>query len=320
MINKDYLYSNTYHSTDSVCIEDNSVYFYKHSIEDRSFSVDALKKRFSGNTIFVGIENAQNCNDCILDSADNMEYHLRSSVQIKALLTKHQASVAYIDVSGLNIRACASIVKNILSLDPAYFKKIFIVYTEPEYYNVEEFKTRGVYFDLSEEIEGISPLPGFERIIPDEDKEVFLVPLLGFEGGRFAHILENIPPLGENIFPVVGLAGFRPEYPFVTYWGNHRPLINSCAWEHVMFATANSMIDAFTVLDKIVQKHPTGMFKIAPIGTKPHTLAAILFAICHPNNVELIYDNPIRKKKRTSGVGKIVISSILELVSDANAH
>ena len=39
--------------------------------------------------------------------------------------------------------------------------------------------------------------------------------------------------------------------------------------------------------------NPDKLIKIAPIGTKPHCIAAILFAIKYYKNVEVVYDNPI---------------------------
>jgi hypothetical protein len=70
------------------------------------------------------------------------------------------------------------------------------------------------------------------------------------------------------------------------------------------------------MLNKIVKNSPSGRIKIAPIGTKPHAIGAILFAIKYPLKVELIYDNPIRKKTRTDGVGKIIDCSVYKLLKD----
>jgi len=44
--------------------------------------------------------------------------------------------------------------------------------------------------------------------------------------------------------------------------------------------------------------------RIAPIGTKPHSLGAVLLKIAYPSRVDLIYDHPIRKKGRTKGKSK----------------
>jgi hypothetical protein len=47
------------------------------------------------------------------------------------------------------------------------------------------------------------------------------------------------------------------------------------------------------------------MLRIAPIGTKPHAIGSILFAINNPDIVELVYDHPVRKKQRTEGTARL---------------
>jgi hypothetical protein len=38
--------------------------------------------------------------------------------------------------------------------------------------------------------------------------------------------------------------------------------------------------------------------KMAPIGTRPHALAAFMYAIANSENAEIIYDHPIPSKDR----------------------
>ena len=67
---------------------------------------------------------------------------------------------------------------------------------------------------------------------------------MGFEGGRFMHILENIEYSNKIIIPIIGVPGFRPEYPNIAYWGNKKTLEETESWKNVLFAKANSIIDA----------------------------------------------------------------------------
>ena len=55
---------------------------------------------------------------------------------------------------------------------------------------------------------------------------------------------------------------------------------------------------------------------VAPIGTKPHAIGAILYAIKNPTKVELLYDNPKRSVQRTEGIGKILVCDISKLYSE----
>jgi hypothetical protein len=94
------------------------------------------------------------------------------------------------------------------------------VYVEPGDYRFSASPTDVTLFDLSEKIEGISPLPGFVTLSSRPGPEALFVPLLGFEGARLAFMLEAVQPKRENIVPIIGVPGFRPEYPFYTYLGN----------------------------------------------------------------------------------------------------
>jgi hypothetical protein len=264
------------------------------------------------NVIFVEIESTER--DIITDKKTGEKYFLRSSKSIKSLYETYPATTIYIDISGLNNRISASLLKNALEITNVAVR---VVYTEPEHYDIEKFKGEGVLCkDLSERIEGIEPLPGLANIIPD-DVDMKFVALLGFEGGRFTQMYETIQPPTDKIIPVIGVPGYRPEYPFVAYWGNRRPLISTESWQFVEYAAANSLVDVFFLLQKIKKKPPTSKIKLAPIGTKPHAIGAILFAIKYPTEVEIVFDNPIRKSKRTKGVGLIVESKVSELLHES---
>ena len=52
---------------------------------------------------------------------------------------------------------------------------------------------------------------------------------------------------------------------------------------------------------------------VAPIGTKPHAIGAIIYAVKHPNEVEILYDNPKRTLHRTIGVGRVSICDVTKL-------
>lgn len=312
MVNKDYLYSSSYKTISEFRPVDKSLYIYGHSTEDRSLLVNDLTADTSlSDVIFVEIEYPDK--DLIIDKKTGEQYFLRSSKSIKKLFETYSTTTVYIDVSGLNNRISASLLKNALEIDNL---SVRVVYTEPEHYDIEKFKEEGVLCkDLSERIEGIEPLPGLANIIPD-DVDMKFIALLGFEGGRFTQMYETVQPPTDKIIPVIGVPGYRPEYPFVAYWENRRPLISTESWQFVEYAAANSLVDIFFLLKKIKNKPPISKIKLAPIGTKPHAIGAILFAIKYPKDVEIVFDNPIRKSKRTKGVGLIVESKVSELLHE----
>jgi hypothetical protein len=120
----------------------------------------------------------------------------------------------------------------------------------------------------------------------------------------------------DHIYPIIGVPGFRAEYPFVTYWGNRLPLKSEDSWSNVKYAAANSIVDIYMILTKILHENLNAKIKLAPIGTKPHVIGAILFAIKHSRKVEIVYDNPKREKQRTEGVGLIVDCCVSKLLNE----
>lgn len=315
MINRDYQYTNIYSDIRDFKPLPGSVYIYGYSPEGRSHIADSLKTNCI-NVLFLEIESLEGEKDIIIDKNTGLKYFLRSSNSIQSLFDIYKSSVVYIDTSGLNNRISASLLNNAVKIDKQRGLSIKIIYAEPYTYKIKNFKSEGVFNDLSEKIDGIEPLPGFASIIPDSGDMKFIA-LLGFEGGRFTHLIENIQPPLDDIVPVIGVPGYRIEYPFVALWGNRQPLGDSKSWNNLKYVAANSLVDVFLLLTKIKNKsQPNTKIILAPIGTKPHAIGAILFAIKYPKQVEIVYDNPKRKKTRTDGVGLVIECSINSLLKD----
>lgn len=314
MINTDYKYTNIFTKADSFAIIPVSKYIYGYSPESRSHIVDTLKDK-NNDTEFVQIESISDEHDYIIINSDSEnKINLRDSVSIKNLFLSNERHLVYIDVSGLNNRISAALLINIFRLinDDGYNFDVRIIYMEPQYYKIKQFSNEGIFNDLSEKIKGIEPLPGFANIIPD-DLDFKFIALLGFEGGRFSYLIDNVQPAYDNIIPVIGVPGYRIEYPFVAYWGNRRPLKQTKSYENIKYAAANSLVDVFLLLTRIYKKSSKSKIKLAPIGTKPHAIGAMLFAIKYPNDVEIVYDNPIRKSNRTDGVGQLIECKVTQL-------
>ena len=238
-----------------------------------------------------------------ISGKEDEEIILRSSRQLSDFLKKVTVPNIYLDITGLAHHVWAPLVKA-ARIGGIPTK---IVYVEPGDYRSSSTPTEGAIFDLSEKISGLAPLPGFVALSREMDEDALFVPLLGFEGTRLAYMLENVQPQRNNIYPIIGTPGFRPQYPFFTYLGNKTQLLETRAWKNVRYARANCPFSVYGVLERLVMEYPRTQLKIAPIGTKPHALGAVLFYIDHPAIVELIYDHPIRKAKRTEGKSRVCI-------------
>ena len=316
MPNCDYIYTRIHSEPASFSPVSGSLYIYGYSPEVRSHLVDELLQGAgAAHLSFLKLQSL--AGSTVADASTGTTYELRHASALGDLIRSYQAKTVYIDASGLETRICAALLRSVAPLlQTQEVNMMRVVYAEPYTYKIREFCAEGIVHDLAERIDGISPLPGFASIVPSMVEDVCFVPLLGFEGGRFTHLLEHVQPDQKNIIPVVGVPGFRPEYPFVSYWGNRRPLCETSSWRNVRYAVANSIVDAFDELARIRASRPSQVFKVAPIGTKPHAIGAILFALKHPQDVELVYDNPKREKQRTEGVGRILDTDVSQLLRD----
>lgn len=238
-----------------------------------------------------------------VEVGSSLVINVRSAASVRTLFERGTQAAIYLDITGLPHHVWAPLLRAIRARpEPS-----FVVYVEPGDYRFSESPTATTLFDLSEKIEGISPLPGFATLANRVDEECLFVPLLGFEGARLAFMIENVQPKRANIRPVIGVPGFRPEYPFHAYTGNRLQLTETRAWQNVRFAPANCPFSLYHLLGALAEEPSATHLKVAMIGTKPHALGAVLYYLDHPSSTELLYDHPIRKDKRTEGISRVCV-------------
>jgi hypothetical protein len=237
------------------------------------------------------------------------QLQLRNAASLKEFWRQFNEQTLYLDITGLGHHVWAPLLR--AAVDTC--SDVRVVYVEPVHYSRSNAPTEGDIFDLSERIGGIAPLPGFASFGTALEERFHLVVLVGFEGTRLAYLLENVQPAGGEVTPVIGAPGFRSEYPFYAYHGNKAPLLDSRAWLRVRYVTANCPFSAFAALEALVAEVGRPV-KVAPIGTKPHSLGAVLYAIANPA-VELVYDHPSRTAKRTIGASRALIYRVSPLLA-----
>ncbi|CAE6816114.1 hypothetical protein R69776_05918 [Paraburkholderia nemoris] len=240
---------------------------------------------------------------------------LRSAVQLASVWNGlDDDATIYIDITGLTHAVWAGLLKSAIREK----KRVFAVYVEPDQYSRSAAPVEGQVYDLSTSIQGIMPLAGYAVLSPKNNVDFTFVPLLGFEGTRLRHVIEQVQPGYERITPVIGSPGFKPWYVFETYLGNRAALMETEAWQAVRYAPANCPFSCFYLLQEIAAGTNAGSLKIALVGTKPHALGAVLFALTSTTPTELVYDHPIRKAGRTNGTARLHVYHV-SAVFDANA-
>lgn len=237
-------------------------------------------------------------------SGTSARIRLRDQPCLAALLPCNAA--VYIDISSLPHHVWGPVLRAALGRNaPTY-----VVYAEPASYKPHPSPASPTLFDLSEELRGLAPIPGFAQLSgpPDEDRTLF-VPFLGFEGSRPRHLALGLDPM-PKVIPVIGVPGFRLEYPAFTVSCNRELLDEHAAHSEVRFARASCPFEAYAQLDELRRDYSGYYLYIAPVGTKPHALGALKFSLDHPAICEILYDHPVRKTGRTRGVGLVHVYDV----------
>ena len=279
-----------------------SLYISGESAEDRSRHVAVWDRRLRSVT-FAALKR-ESTSDVSFAVEDRVVHvRLRSRQDITKFLEYGSYSAIYLDITGLEHHVWAPLLRGMAAIK----SRSFCVYVEPGDYQFSSSPTELRIFDLSEEIGGIGPLPGFMSLRDIEDDKALFVPLLGFEGARLTFMTEHVLPKREQVWPVVGVPGFRPEYPFYSFLGNALPLRESGAWHSVRFASANCPFSLYYVLARLSEENPGHFLRVAPIGTKPHAVGAVLYYLTHEATMEILYDHPVRDAGSTVGVSRMCV-------------
>lgn len=294
---------------DALRCEPSAIYLHSHGSEERSH----LDPRWVRSREDVQFEQIVELPD------ENVELFGKqlSLRDQKGLVTALAGTPAiYIDITGMTYSTWAPILVASLKCDCV----TRVVYREPLDYTRHTHPTRGLIYDLSEKIAGIAPLPGLANLrLRPPDESVF-VPLLGFEGARLAHVLESSEPSIERVVPIIGTPGFRPEYAAQALLSGRITLQQHYHHSRIQFAKANCPFDLFHELVKIHDAFDRSFLRIAPVGTKPHGLGAVLFALGRQGSAEIVYDHPIRKRQRTSGRSQVCLYDVSEFAESDLFH
>jgi hypothetical protein len=298
------LFTAVYDAVDQFAPASGGTYLYAASEEERSQHVTGLQAR-AGGLRYVQLEQVGDFGARAERYAP--EIALRSQGSIGDFLAGLGAQTLYLDITGLNHNLWAPLVRMALQGGLA----LKVVYVEPRSYATSPSPREGEQYELSESKRGIGPLPLFTSLAVRPRDTIGLAALLGFEGARLKYFIEQVQPTKDHLFPIVGMPGFRPEYPIHAVEANGRTLSENGAVQAIRFARANCPFSCYYVLTDILAAHPDLHLKVAMVGTKPHALGAVLRTIVPPTPaIELVYDHVRRKAKRTSGADHCLVYDV----------
>jgi hypothetical protein len=179
--------------------------------------------------------------------------------------------------------------------------RFVFLYVEPKEYT-KPLNSSGADsrdFDLSAEIIGFKAIPGRAPFLDGVQKQrgVFLA---GFEGGRLERAFEALNIIASTSEVVFGVPAYTPGWEMNSF-SNIVPVIEDRHIDGgVFFCPADNPVAMIEFLRKEHESKPKdAVFFIAPLGTKPHGIGALLFAL-EQDDVGVIYDHPKPKAGRTA--------------------
>lgn len=193
---------------------------------------------------------------------------------------------------------------------------VTILYIEPQNYNYKKGLTLIVdeEFTLSENKSTFSTLPLFSinSIHNNKDKTVLLA-FLGFENSRLGQILKSDDGnIYRKLLAYIGVPAYQAGWENISL-NKHLDYFGLYKTELKLYPS-NNPYQIVKDLDKTYKFYPN--LVIASLGTKPATIASIIFLINNikgnkkDHQVGTIYDYPVKSSGRSQGIGSIFAYSL----------
>lgn len=293
--------------TEFTLSKDNSIYFYGQLLDNRSkISHDYFKENVKD--ICKVLYHEKEFSISITSTFDlKLEKNkIKNHTIGNDLIAKLHHTNIYLDATSLGFAEILLLLHNInIYLQKAEVK---IVYAEPlEYRLKKQDDTFNTEFDLTSKSNDFMKIPPYSLLIDSvSDKKAELIVFLGFENDRLGRIIEHDEKARYKKYtPILAVPAFVPGWENISLRRHYLELNN---FDNIQLAPANNPYEVNEVLINIQQNSKLENIIIAPIGTKPHSIGAIIFLINSKErgeNVGIVYDFPEKKENRTDGVGKI---------------
>lgn len=232
--------------------------------------------------------------------APNHEDPVTASEELACILVKYEMPIV-VDITSMSTEMLFLVLRAFKEIQ---FDNIIAVYVQPIEYSLERNPALIPDYLLSSEHSPICSIPGFMRL--SEDVPPMVIVFLGFEGGRFQELREHLLTDGHTeIRPVLPIPSYFAGWHMNSLYQNLDTLKDSERIRELRRVTAWDPFHALNVLEDLYNRSSDQYHVVvAPLGTKPHTLASALFVLKH-DDVSIMYDHPKVRNQRSKGVGEI---------------
>lgn len=279
--------------------------FFGRVIDDRTkFSTEEVRRLTKESDSFSYCKDSflVEFGDSFIELQDIMDYFSR----------RIESGRVVVDATSLDIPEL------ILIFDFLYevgFSEFHILYVEPFEYNRGSADS-DVGYSLSDNILGFEDagLPGFSSAVDFSEESLFVV-FSGFELSRLLSAFENYDMNDRNARVVLGVPGFNFGWENKAFSSNVKALCDNNMKDAIVFSPAGSPFSAYSVVSSLKESLRKSNVFILPLGTKPCSVGAIIYAVSNKGSSSILFDWPIRKTGRTSGVGGKYLYRCLNAVS-----
>ena len=215
----------------------------------------------------------------VIDNFDQQRHHLRATID------SHGDNPIVVDVSVLTKRHLLLLLRWID--DCGCWDRLWVVYSEPEEYEIEGF------LPLSFGVSSVQQLPGFSSS-PNPSRPLHSVMFLGYEGDRAFATYELLQPKKTTVI--------IPDPPFNPEWKGRTENLNSNLLSTIgqySMERADSLDPeaSYGVLTTVLG--PAGTRSefsrtLCPLGTKPQTIGAYLYLRKCVDPPAVIYSRALR--------------------------
>lgn len=176
-------------------------------------------------------------------------------------------------------------------------RTLFATYIRPDHYCNQ---SGNIGFSLCDQVLGVKSVPGFTK---REGENQVLCSFIGFEGIRLKSVLESVYNV-RRFIPIVAFPSGAPQWYNVTMWNSMDVFQSETPDFAIHKCFSESVFEAVYLLQSCIQQDEKVV--LAPLGTRPHSMACAIFACNHPNT-RIIYDYVIERENRTRGISHIMV-------------
>ena len=184
-------------------------------------------------------------------------------------------------------------------------RRFEVLYAEPKNYDSQGTRPRNRRdFSLSVKYEGYKGVPLYSKVTRDFDAKVFCC---GYEAARIQNAIESLPIGTTDTYLLFGMPPFYVGWDMNAYY-NHINFIVKENLQNIYYCGAiNPLSVMIRLLDIYKTLQPDQNMFIAPVGTKPMSLAVCLFLVkmSPSNKCAILFDHPEKRAARSKEVGEV---------------